>query len=142
MNQDESHLRLLSIFYYVLAAGSALFSSIFLFHFLWGLFTLQGKPFFEVGHAGPPTPPAFGIMLMAMGGGAVAIGWGFAVCLVIAGRSLKARTRHTYCIVIAAIACLVCNPLGTVLGAFTIVVLLRPSVKELFGVAEQRAASG
>jgi hypothetical protein len=29
-----------------------------------------------------------------------------------------------------------------VLGAFTIVVLLRPSVKELFGVGEQRAASG
>jgi hypothetical protein len=38
-------------------------------------------------------------------------------------------------------ACLVCNPLGTVLGAFTVVVLMRPSVKELFGVGAQRAAS-
>ena len=120
--------------HYLLAGGSALLSSIFLFHFFWGFSTLQGKPFFEAGHAGPPTPPSFGIALMAVGGGAVAIGWGFAACLVIAGRSLMARKRHTYCVVVAAIACLVCNPLGTVLGAFTIVILMRPSVKELFGV--------
>jgi len=141
MNDDESHLRLLAIFYYVLAAGAALFSSVFLFHFFLGFFTLQGRPFFfEAAH--PPPPPAFGIMMMAAGGGAVALGWGFAASLVLAGRSLMARKRYTYCIVIAAIACLVCNPLGTVLGAFTIVVLMRPSVKQLFGVGQQRAASG
>jgi hypothetical protein len=36
--------------------------------------------------------------------------------------------------VIAAISCLLV-PLGTVLGIFTILVLVRPSVKERFGVA-------
>jgi len=31
-------------------------------------------------------------------------------------------------------------PMGTVLGIFTIVVLMRPSVKTLFGVAEPQPA--
>jgi hypothetical protein len=35
----------------------------------------------------------------------------------------------------AGVACMF-MPFGTVLGVFTIVVLLRDSVKELFGVAE------
>jgi len=36
--------------------------------------------------------------------------------------------------VVAGSICLVCNPLGTVLGVFTIIVLMRPSVRQLFGV--------
>ena len=40
----------------------------------------------------------------------------------------------TFCLVMGAVACMF-MPVGTVLGVFTIVVLMKPSVKELFGEA-------
>jgi hypothetical protein len=40
---------------------------------------------------------------------------------------------------VAAIACMF-MPFGTVLGVFTIIVLMRPSVKELFAAAGSSAA--
>lgn len=136
MNQDASHLRLLAIFHYVLAAGSALFSSAFVLHFVWGLATVRGEQLSAAPPPKVPMPPGFGIMMMVMSGGAVLLGWAFAACLVLAGRSLTARKRHTFCLVIAGVTCLLCNPVGTVLGGLTIVVLLRPSVKELFGLTQ------
>jgi hypothetical protein len=130
VTQDESHLKMLSIFHYVLAGGAALFSSMFLMHFVMGLAMLGGA--FSEGKN--PPPPAIGVLFMGIGGMAILLGWSFAACLIVAGRSLTQHKRHTFCLVVAALACLVCNPLGTVLGVFTIVVLLRPSVKALFGV--------
>jgi len=63
---------------------------------------------------------------------------GFAVCLALAGRFLAQRRRYYYCLVMAGIACMF-MPFGTVLGVFTIIVLLRESVKELFGEGEAAA---
>ncbi len=132
MNQDESHLRLLSIFHYVLAAPCALVASLFLMHFFFGAPILGGL--FGPGAKDPP-PPVLGAVLMAVGASLVTAGWVFAGCLVFAGRSLASRRRYTFCFVLAGLECVLCNPLGTVLGVFTIIVLLRPSVKALFGVA-------
>jgi len=133
MNQDESQLRLLSLLHYVLAALSAVFSSFFLIHVAWGISIWRGVSFFpSPASGGPPAP--FGIMIMVMGGAAVLGGWSFAACLIVAGRSLAARKRYLFCLVVAAIACVACNPIGIGLGVFTFIVLLRPSVKELFGV--------
>jgi hypothetical protein len=132
MTQDESHLKLLSIFHYVLAVPAVLFSSLFMMHFLWGLGIWCGFSFFD--QAGKDAPPrALGIFLMVMGAGIVLVGWSMAACLVLAGRSLTRRKRYLFCLIVAGTMCVMCNPLGTVLGVFTIVVLLRPSVKELFG---------
>ena len=61
----------------------------------------------------------------------IIIGWTIAVCIIIAGSNLAKRKHYTFCLVIAAISCMF-MPLGTVLGIFTIIVLMRPSVKELF----------
>ena len=41
-----------------------------------------------------------------------------------------------YCLVVAAVECIF-MPFGTVLGVFTIIVLMRPGVKERFGVEAQ-----
>ena len=51
---------------------------------------------------------------------------------VLSGLFLRARKHWTFSIVVAAIDCLH-FPLGTVLGVFTIIVLIRPSVRELYG---------
>ena len=61
-------------------------------------------------------------------------GLAMATCVAIAGRRLAGHRSYTFCLVIAGIECAF-SPFGTVLGVFTIVVLIRPSVKERFGVA-------
>jgi len=104
-------------------------------HFFWGLAILCGVPFFGSPSKNDP-PPFFGLFMMAMGAGIIFLG------LVPRGmpgrrrRSIAAKKRHLFCLVMAGLMCVLCNPLGTVLGIFTIVVLMRPSVKALFGVED------
>jgi len=59
-------------------------------------------------------------------------GLAFVVCLVLAGRNLTRRRHYTFCLVAAALACMF-MPFGTILGTFTIVVLQKDSVRQLFG---------
>jgi hypothetical protein len=70
-------------------------------------------------------------MFLALGMAGLILGWGFAIAMVIAGRMLQSCQAYVFCIVMAAIAC-AWMPFGTILGVFTIIVLVRPSVKELF----------
>jgi len=70
--------------------------------------------------------------------GVIVMGLAFAVCLVVAGRNLARQTGYTYCLVMAALSCLMV-PLGTVLGVFTILALIRPTVKERFAHASAAA---
>jgi hypothetical protein len=62
-------------------------------------------------------------------------GWMFAILLIVAGRFLSKRKHYMFCLVMAAISCIF-MPFGTILGIFTIIVLMQPSVKQLFGVAQ------
>jgi hypothetical protein len=50
---------------------------------------------------------------------------------VISGLCLRARKYRAFSLVVACVNCLHI-PLGTVLGVFTIVVLVRDSVRELY----------
>ena len=54
-----------------------------------------------------------------------------AIALIITSRKLKTHRSRTLCLVIAGIECLIC-PVGTVLGIFTIMVLMKESVIHLF----------
>ena len=54
-----------------------------------------------------------------------------AILNVISGVCLRARKGRTFSLVVAGINCLHI-PLGTVLGVFTIVVLVRDSVREQY----------
>jgi hypothetical protein len=81
---------------------------------------------------GKNQPPLFlGLLFVILGLGLMLAGWTFAALLAWAGRCLGRRKHYTYCFVMACAACLF-HPFGVVLGVFTIIVLLRPSVKELF----------
>jgi len=123
MNQDIQHLKLLSIFHYVVGCLKALFTCIFFIHFFIGVAILVG--------AIDDAPVFVGLLLIAMAIVFITLGWTLSVCLIIAGRSLAKQKRYTFCLIIAAINCMFI-PFGTVLGIFTIIVLMRPSVKELF----------
>ena len=49
----------------------------------------------------------------------------------MAGRKLNQRTSHTVCLVVAGVECIL-FPFGTALSIFTLIVLVKNSVKELF----------
>ena len=68
----------------------------------------------------------------------IVCGWTLAVLMIVAGRFLAKRQHRTFCIVVAAMACLF-MPFGTILGVFTIVVLMRESVQALFEGGKQAA---
>ena len=140
MNQDSEHLKLLTTFHYVVGGISALFACIPIFHLIIGLAMI-----FSPGHAfdakGQDAFPLklFGLMFAVIGGTAILFGWTLAACIIYAGRCLAVRKKYTFCLVMAGIACMF-MPFGTVLGVFTIIVLMRPSVKELFGQQTPKAS--
>ena|SRR5581483_4103950 len=130
MSPDDDHLRLLSIFHYVVGGLIALVGCFPLIHITFGLMVIFAPDGFESGKGEPP-PALFGLLFVLVGAAIIASFWIFAGCLIASGHFLAERKHYLFCLVIAAIACM-CSPLGTVLGVFTIIVLMRESVKQLF----------
>ena len=127
MNEDLEHLRLLSIFYYLMAVLIALFSLLPVVHLVLGMAMA-----FEWGDFGQDPPPAFiGWIVSCIAGFLILLGLTCAACFALAGRNLARHRSWIFCMVIAGIACTM-MPVGTVLGVFTILVLNRPSVRALF----------
>ena len=124
MNQDEQYLKLLSVFHYVVGGLAAFFACIPFIHMAIGIAMLAGA--FK-----DSPPPVVGLIFVIMATFFITAGWTLAVCIIIAGRCLAKRKHYIFCLVMAAVACIF-MPFGTVLGVFTIIVLMRPSVKELF----------
>jgi len=137
MNQDEEHLKLLSIFHYVVAGLSALFACFPIFHLVIGIGMVIGS---LVDPSRDSIPLAgVGLIFTIFAGGIMLFGWVFAASVAFAGRFLMTRKRYMFCLVVAGIECIF-TPFGTILGVFTIIVLMRPSVKELFGVGQTAEA--
>lgn len=129
-NRDKDHLTILAIMHYVMSALFGLGALFPIIYLIIGLVILNGG--FETNGREAP-PPAVGWFLIGFAAIAITFGLTIASCVAVAGRKLQTRRNHLYCLIIAAIQCLF-MPLGTALGIATIIVLLRPSVKELFGV--------
>ncbi len=124
---DLQHLKALSICHYVLGGLLAVFSSIFLIHVGMGIMLITSPA--EAPHL--RASPFMGWMFLMIGSGAVLVGWTFSALIITAGRFLARRKHHLFCLIVAGVSC-AWVPLGTALGVFTLIVLLRPSVKELF----------
>jgi hypothetical protein len=131
VSQDGEHLRLLSIFHYVVGGLMALFACFPLIHIAMGAMLLLNPDAFNKGQAPPFPAQTVGFMFVVIGSVIVLAGWLAAVLIFIAGRFLSRRKHHTFCVVIAGLSC-VFFPFGTALGVFSLIVLLRPSVKEMF----------
>ncbi len=129
---DEQHLRLLSMFHYIIGAVDALIACFPLIHLTFGLLLLYAPQKFAGNSADQP-PAVVGWLFILLGAAFFLCGIAFAICVMIAGRSIKQRQRYWFVFVIACIQCAF-FPFGTALGVFTIVVLCRPSVKRLFGI--------
>ena len=128
MKQDADHLQLLTIFHYVLAGMIAVFACIPIIHLILGISMLTGI----IDDGGDETK-FVGLIFTLFATFFILGGWILALIVFFAGRSLASREHHGYCFIVACIECLF-MPAGTALGVFTILVLMRDSVKELFGV--------
>jgi hypothetical protein len=137
MDDDDRYLELLGIFHYVVAGILALFGLFPIIHLIMGIAIITGA--FDDGGGNPP-PAWFGMIFISVALMVMVCTWALAAAVCLAGSRLKQHTNYTYCLVVAAIQCMF-MPFGTVLGIFTIIVLMRPTVKALFGVSPPVASS-
>jgi hypothetical protein len=125
--RDDDHLTLLSAAYYVVSALVVVFSLFPLAYLGLAIWVVRHPDVFGPQGAGPGRVAASA--LIAIASAWVVVAWGLVLWLLLLGRSLARRRRYVFCLVTAVL----CVPLGTILGILTIVVLMRPSVKEAFG---------
>lgn len=79
---------------------------------------------------GPPPMEIFGVLKWFYLIGAVWI-VGSGILNLVSGLCIRARKHRTFTMVVAGINCLH-FPFGTVLGVFTLIVLIRESVREMY----------
>jgi hypothetical protein len=133
-NPDLEHLKILAILHYVLSGWT----------FLNGCFPLVyvGLGIAMVGGAmngGPNPPPAeMGWFFTCLFGSITFVVWALGTLQIVAGRFLTSHRSYVLCFSAAVIDCITFPPMGTALGVFTIIVLVRPSVKALFEGIEYR----
>lgn len=130
--QDLEHLRLLSLFHYILGGLTAFFACIPFIHVGLGIAMVLGK----LDQGKNPPPPAIGWLFVVVGGFFILAGWTLAALMIVAGRKLARRRNRGFCTVVAAFSCLM-MPLGTILGVFTLMVLSRPTVRRLFDAEKE-----
>jgi hypothetical protein len=127
---DNEHIRLLSIFYYVLGAMAALWAFIPLIYVVIGM--LFGVGFAANANDKDAAPLAFmGILFVVMGLCAFVLCAAFAALKIYTGYCLAHRKNRVFCYIVAALSCL-SMPFGTILGIFTFIVLARPTVAAQF----------
>jgi len=126
VTEDEQHLNLLGIFHCIVGGMTALFACFPVVHLALGVAMLTGAL------DGKDAPPPFmGWMFIIFPVLFILGGWALAACMIVAGRKLQKHTSRMFCLVVAGVECIM-MPFGTVLGVFTIIVLMRESVRKLF----------
>lgn len=134
---DRSHLNVLAICHYVCGGLIALFSSLFIVHLIIGILMLSGKmPVNSPSNRanslqGPAADQMVGTIFVVAGTSIVLIGWTIGGLTIYSGRCIHKLKKRTFSLVMAGVCCLY-MPLGTVLGVFTFIVLLRESVRGLY----------
>ena len=128
--RDLNQLNLLAIFHYVLGGLVMLMACIPIIHVVLGILMISGK----LSGSPRPPPPELGWFFVGFGLLFIVLGWAIGILVIYSGRCISTRRHWMFSVVIAALMCLNA-PLGTILGVFTLVVLLRDSVKRLYGVS-------
>jgi len=127
---DANHLKLLAIFHFVAAGLSLLGMAFVLAHYTFMHFFLT-NPAFNNGprHEALPAELLGILKFFYLAAGL----WFFASLILnlISGLCLLTRKGRTFSLVVAVFNCLHL-PIGTVLGVFTLIVLIRDSVRELY----------
>jgi hypothetical protein len=128
VEKDRQHLRVLSIFWYILAGLYAFAGAAMGVYIVFGVMIVAGSAPTRGGSSGPD----LGYFLLALGIGCLLFYGVYAYLAYLTGRSLVEYRRRKLIFGMAIALCIIGGLLGIVLGVFTIVVLSRDSVKEQF----------
>ncbi len=130
---DGEHLKLLAVFHFVVAGLSILGLGILFLHWFFMHSIFDNPDLFKQAKNGPPPKEFFAIFqwFYVIFGACLVTG---GVLNVISGWAILRRRARIYSLVVAGLDCAFV-PLGTALGAFTFVVLLRDSVREVYEAA-------
>lgn len=124
--KDIEHLKLLSIFNYVMGGLTALGSCIAILHIILGVTMAVGLT--AASSAGEAW---IGWIMAGIGLLVVLTGWTLGGLMIYSGKLIARRQKRVFSIVMAALQCL-SFPVGTALGVWSIIVLSRQSVKGLY----------
>jgi len=126
---DNEHLRLLSIFHYVIGGLGILFAFFPVIHIVIGLYMVISPE--SLSSSEHPPPEFLGWLFLIMGGVFFLLGQALAITIIISGRFINKRKNYLFSFIVACVMCLMV-PFGTILGIFTIIVLSRDSVKNIY----------
>jgi hypothetical protein len=137
---DIDHLKLLSVLHYV-GSGLAIVGLLMLgAHFAFFQAVMADPDsFFRKNLDGPmPSAKLFELMRFVYLGAAI---WLLGSCIIniLSGQFIRKRKHRAFSLAVAGLNCLY-MPLGALLGVFTIVVLIRDSVRELYKAEQADAA--
>ena len=128
MSRDDDLLRILAVFHFVLAGMVAMVALFPAVHLIVGIGLVSGA----FTNPGDPFPFALvGWLLILFASCWISCGLVFAAFMVLAGRMLLKRRRYFFCLAMAGLACMF-MPFGTVLGAFTIIILMKDDTRVKF----------
>jgi hypothetical protein len=129
---DSEHLRILSILHYIMGGLTALGGLSGLMFLVLGGIMASGSIVPPQGSANDQAAmQAMGAVMSVLGLGMVVFSFVIAAAIAYVGYCLPRGQAYLFCMVVAVVEC-ISFPLGTALGVFTIIVLLRDTVKSRF----------
>jgi hypothetical protein len=124
MNKDLDHLKLLGIFHIIWGVLATLFGLGF------GLLYIVLASVGTMEVSGNVTPETARQVFVALGIVAIVLSSIYGIVVIMAGGKLRKQRGYRFCFLVSILD-LLSFP-GIVLGIFTLIVLMRPTVKELF----------
>ena len=124
MNKDLDHLKLLGIFHIIWGALAILFGLGF------GLLYIVLASVGTMEVSGNVTPETARQVLVVLGIVAIVLSSIYGIVVIMAGGKLRKQRGYRFCFFVSILD-LFSFP-GILLGIFTLIVLMRPTVKELF----------
>jgi len=131
--RDAEHLKLLSIFHFILAALGLIGIAFLALHFTFMRAIFMNPEMWKNEKSGPPPEMFINLMMFAYAFGLVVI-LTSGVLNLLSGLFIRKRRRRMFSIIIGGLNCLHV-PFGTLLGVFTILILSRESVRKTYEVS-------
>ena len=132
---DADHLKLLAIFHYVVAGLAVLGLGFILLHYMMMHSIMTRPDIWKNQKDGGPTPAEFFAIFrwfyLVMGALFIAA----SVANLLSALFLRKRKHRIFSLIVAGINCAQ-FPIGTALGVFTFIVLMRNSVRESYAACQ------
>ena len=130
---DHEHLRLLEVFHYISGGLTILFSSLFIFHLVFMSYFMMNPDLFpsKAEVTGDFHPEQFLSFFLFIFGFLVILGIAFGIAQILSGRFMKKRKNRLFSVIVS-IPNVLFIPYGTILAIFTLVVLDKKTIKQIY----------